>query len=110
MNRQELMDLLADYPVIPAIKNEAGLRRCLESDNPLVFVLHATLNTVSALVDTMKAQHKTVFIHMDLIDGLSQREEAVDFLAKNTRADGIISTKPNLIRHASSLGLLTVQR
>ena len=31
-------------------------------------------------------------------------------LSKHTKADGIISTRPNLIRHASALGLLTVQR
>lgn len=110
MNRQALLDLLAEYPVIPAIKNESGLHRCLESDSPLVFILHATLNTVSGLVDTLKAHGKTVFVHIDLIDGLSQKEEAVEFLAKNTHVDGIISTRPNLIRHAASLSLLTVQR
>ena len=73
-------------------------------------MLRATLTNVSSIVDTLKTHGKTVFVHMDLIDGLSQREEAVEYLAKNTGVDGIISTKPNLVRHAASLGLLTVQR
>ena len=110
MDRKALLSLLEENPVIAAIKNEEGLQRCLEADNPVVFILTATLNTVETMVEQLKQKGKTVFVHMDLIDGLAQREEAVDYLAKQTKADGIISTRPNLIRHAASLGLLTVQR
>jgi len=110
MEKQALLSLLEDFPVIPAIKNDAGLRRCVESENPLVFVLHTTLSTVGSITEYLKSRGKFVFIHMDLIDGLAQKEIAVDFLSQTTKADGIISTRPNLVRHASSLGLLTVQR
>lgn len=110
MNRQELLALLEDYPVIPAIKTESALQRCVESDNPLVFILHSNLSTVGPMTDFLKRHGKTVFVHMDLLEGLAQKEIAVDFLAGTTGADGIISTRPNLLRHASSLGLLTVQR
>ena len=110
MTREALYALLEENPVIAAIKNEDGLQRCLQAENPVVFVLTATLNTVASTVEQLKNGGKTVFIHMDLIEGLSQREEAVDFLARFTGADGIISTRPNLIRHAAALGLLTVQR
>lgn len=110
MTKQELLTLLEDFPVIPAIKTEAALQRCVESDNPLVFILHANLSTVGPMTDFLKDHGKTVFIHMDLLEGLAQKEVAVDFLARTTRADGIISTRPNLLRHASALGLLTVQR
>lgn len=110
MTKQELLTILEDYPVIPAIKTEAALQRCVESENPLVFVLHANLSTIGPITDFLKAHGKIVFIHMDLLEGLAQKEVAVDFLARTTKADGIISTRPNLLRHASSLGLLTVQR
>lgn len=110
MDRTTLYQLLEEYPVIPAVKNEVGLRRCAESENPLVFVLHAALDTAGPITERLKACGKTVFLHMDLIDGLSQKEVAVDFLAGHTKADGILSTRPNLIRHAASLGLLTVHR
>lgn len=110
MDRQTLRSLLEEYPVIPAIKNESGLLRCVESESPLVFVLHTTLGNISSITDFLKSHGKTVFLHMDLIDGLAQKEIAVDFLAANVRADGIISTRPNLIRHAASQGFLTVQR
>ena len=110
MDRTTLYQLLEEYPIIPAVKNEVGLRRCAESENPLVFVLHAALDTAGPITERLKACGKTVFLHMDLIDGLSQKEVAVDFLAGHTKADGILSTRPNLIRHAASLGLLTVHR
>ena len=32
-------------------------------------------------------------VHVDMIQGLSTKRVAVDFIAHNTRADGIISTK-----------------
>ena len=41
---------------------------------------------------------------------MSTRDISVDYLAQNTQVDGIISTKPNLIRRAHELGLITIQR
>ena len=35
---------------------------------------------------------------------------AVDFIAQNTRADGILSIKPGLIQRAKAKGLITIQR
>lgn len=49
-------------------------------------------------------------VHVDLITGLSSKEVAVDFLKNYTQADGIITTKPNLIKHAKELGFHTILR
>ena len=49
-------------------------------------------------------------VHIDLINGLSSKEIAVDFIKKYTNADGIISTKPALIRRAKELELYTILR
>ena len=43
-------------------------------------------------------------------NGLSSKEVAVDFLQKYTNADGIITTKPTLIKRAKELGLFTILR
>ena len=45
-----------------------------------------------------------------VIEGMSGKDISADFLARNTTADGIISTRPNLIRRARELGLITIQR
>ena len=49
-------------------------------------------------------------VHIDLIAGLSSKEIAVDFIQKYTKADGIITTKPALIKRAKELGLYTILR
>ena len=60
--------------------------------------------------DRLKAHGKVAMVHMDLVSGLSGKEVAVDFIKKNTRADGIISTKPALIKRARELDLYTTLR
>ncbi len=51
-----------------------------------------------------------MFIHLDLVDGLASRDIAVDFIRRNTPADGIISTRQNIIRRGRECGLTTIQR
>lgn len=102
--------LLAETPIIIAIKDEEGLAACLASDKKVVFVLYGSVITIPVIVQTLKDAGKTVFVDTDLLDGLSAREAAVDYLRRNTGADGIISTKVALVRHAKSLGFATVHR
>lgn len=110
MTREELIALFNEFPVVAAVKDDSGLQRCLTSECRVAFVLYGDICTVPVLVSSLKETGKVVFVHMDLIDGLSAREIAVDFIAENTCADGIISTRPALIRHAREHGLFTVQR
>ena len=49
-------------------------------------------------------------VHVDLISGLSPKEISVEYLKEHTEADGIISTKPSLIKKAKELGMYTVLR
>ena len=49
MEKAALLPLLEDFPIIPAVKNEAGMKKCVESENPLVFVLHANLSTAAPI-------------------------------------------------------------
>lgn len=105
-----MAELLEQTPVVAAVKDDAGLHRCLACESRIVFLLYGSVNTLAALVDTAKRAEKIVFVHVDLIDGLAAREAAVDYVAQHTGADGIISTKAALLRHAKTCGLATVQR
>lgn len=101
---------LLDCPVIAAVKDEAGLQQALQSECEVIFLLFGTVLSVAGLVQQVQAAGKLAIVHIDLVDGLSQREVAVDGLARMCAPDGIISTKPTLVRRARHLGLLTVQR
>ncbi len=110
MHGYELLNILNNSPIVAAIKNSEGLENCLSSDCSVVFILYGDVIGISSMVARIKAAGKLAMVHVDLIDGLAARDVAIDFIAKNTNADGIISTKPNLIRRAHTCGLLTVQR
>ncbi len=102
--------MLRDDRIIAAVKDEAHLKKALHSDCSIVFVLFGDLMTIDAIVSRIKNAGKCVFVHIDLIDGLSPRDVAVSYIEKNTLADGIISTRPNIIKYAKAHNLLTVQR
>ena len=105
-----MMELLETSPVIAAVKSEDGLKAALESDCQVIFLLFGSICDVDQLVDRIKKKDKTAVVHVDFIAGLNTKEVAVEFIRKNTHADGIISTKAPLVKHARELGLLSIQR
>lgn len=110
MEKRELLELLADGPVIAAVKDEEGLNRALDSEVGVIFLLFGDVLTVGGLVDRAKRAGKRVFVHLDLVEGLAAREISVEFVARNTAADGILSTRAALTRRAKELGLVAIQR
>ncbi|MBR0164524.1 MAG: glycerol-3-phosphate responsive antiterminator [Lachnospiraceae bacterium] len=107
---RRLTEQLEATPVIAAVKNEEGLARALASDIGVVFILYGDLRTIIDIVARVKEQGKLALVHIDLIGGLSGKEISVDYIKEQVQADGILSTHPSLIRHARSIGLLTVLR
>lgn len=108
--KKEFREALEDSPVIAAIKDDEGLKKCVTSDSRVIFILYGNILTLTDIIDTVKAAGKLAMVHIDLITGLSSKEIAVDFLKKYTKADGIITTKPNLIKHARELDFHTILR
>ena len=105
-----LAETLLNEPVIAAVKTDEALTAALASPCSAVFLLASTLLTVDGLVHRIHDAGKLAVVHIDLVDGLSSREIAVDSLNALCHPDGIISTRPTLIRRARHRGLLTVQR
>ena len=105
-----LLNELENNPIIAAIKDDDGLEVCIKSECKIVFVLFGTVTSIPSIIHKLKANSKIVFVHLDLIDGLSSKEAAVEYLKKSTQADGIISTKINLLKIAKQKGFITIQR
>ena len=108
--KKEFKEALEDSPIIAAIKDDNGLKKCLSSESRVVFILYGDICNIADIVDCVKSSGKIAMVHLDLINGLSSKEIAVDFLKKYTHADGIIPTKPALIKRARELGLYTILR
>ena len=49
-------------------------------------------------------------VHADLISGLAAKEISVDFLRRSTQADGVISTRANMIQRAKELNMIAILR
>ena len=101
---------LEDCPVIAAVKDREGLEHCFSSESSIIFILYGDILTISEIVDQVKEHGKLAMVHVDLISGLSAKEVSVDFIKKHTKADGIITTKPMLIKRAKELELYTILR
>ena len=108
--KKEFKEALDDSPIIAAIKCDDGLQKCLSSDSHIIFILYGDICSIADIVDTVKSSGKLAMVQLDLITGLSSKEIAVDFIKKYTKADGIITTKPTLIKRAKELGLYTILR
>ena len=108
---QEFYDAVEANPVIAAVKSDAGLQAAVEMEEiQVIFVLYGDVCTIPEILERIKAAGKKAMVHIDLIAGLSAKEISVDFIARQTRADGIITTKPALVRRAKELGIFAVLR
>ena len=76
MDAPALFDLLADGPVIAAVKDGDGLSAALESSVPVIFLLYGDILTVGEAAARCHAAGKAVFVHLDLVEGLAQKEIA----------------------------------
>lgn len=108
--KSRIMQLFDACPIIAAAKSPRQLERCLSSQSEVVFLLFGEVGTVEEMAARVKAAGKLAIVHLDLINGLGNKEEAADFIKKYTCADGIISTRPQTIKHAGSIGLFTILR
>ena len=104
-----MLPLLERTPVIPAVKEPETLDRALCHDGAAVFLLCGDILNIAGLVDRVHRAGKQAVVHGDLVAGLAPKEIAVDYL-RSCGADGIISTRPHLIRRGRELGMLTVLR
>lgn len=108
MRLSEFLDCLGQNPIIAAIRN-LGWEDALRSPAQVLFYLSADLMTVGQRVREAHEAGKLVFVHVDLAEGVGKDRTGVRFLAQ-CGVDGVISTRPQIIRYGKEQGLLTVQR
>lgn len=108
---QKFYDMVEANPVIAAIKDADGLENCCGLEEiKVIFILYGDICSIEGIVRQVKESGKLAIVHVDLISGLGMKEIAVDYIQRQTGADGIISTKPSMIRRAKELGMYTVMR
>jgi len=104
----KIITCLEANPIIASISDNKW-KQALESPAQIIFYLSANLLTVAEKIQQAHAAGKYIMIHIDLAEGIGRDRAGIQFLAQ-CGADGIISTKAQLIRHAKEQGLVTIQR
>ena len=72
-------------------------------------MLNPNIEDIRAQADMAHNNGKKFFIHIDLAEGIGKDEYGIRFV-KNVGVGEIISTRTNIIKAASKLGVHTVQR
>ena len=101
---------LAERPVIAAVREERSLRAAVDSAAVVVFLLSTTVLNVKQLVQEARQNGRSVFVHLDLMEGLTKDHFGLRWLAETAGPTGIISTRSAALTAARGLGLATVQR
>lgn len=105
-----IKELLERNPVIPALKNDTYLDEAIESGSEIVFVIMANILNIKYIVEKLKEANKIVYVHVDMIEGISSSSSGVEFLMKEVQPDGIITTKHNIVAFANKKGIKVIQR
>ncbi|MBY0596428.1 glycerol-3-phosphate responsive antiterminator [Bacillus bingmayongensis] len=87
-----------------------NINKALTSDADALLLMNGTLSFFIKYRKVLKECPKPLFIHLDLIKGLSNDIEAIHFLKKYCTPTGIVSTKGMSIKAAKKEGLLAIQR
>ncbi|MCF6136435.1 glycerol-3-phosphate responsive antiterminator [Alkalihalobacillus berkeleyi] len=84
--------------------------KLLESSYEYLVILDSHISQLKSIVQMGKRHNKKMLIHVDLIHGLSNDDYAAEFLCQDIKADGLISTRTNVILTAKKKGVLAIQR
>ena len=95
--------------VAAAVRTQEDFLAALNSSVDVIFLLYSNILTVGEHIQKSHDAGKKVFIHMDFTEGIGKDRAGLQFL-KSLGADGILTTKTNMIRPAREVGLITVQR
>lgn len=96
--------------VLPAIRKMKDFERALETTHESIVFLETRLAQLKSLVDYAKRANKKTLVHFDLIQGLKADDYGMEFLIREVKPDGILSTRGNVITLAKKHHLLAIQR
>ncbi|RIU94530.1 glycerol-3-phosphate responsive antiterminator [Oceanobacillus picturae] len=96
--------------ILPAIRKMKDFDFALETSYENIVFLETRLAQLKSLVEYTKRANKKALVHFDLIQGLRADDYAMEFLLREIKPDGILSTRANVISMAKKNNLLAIQR
>lgn len=96
--------------VLPAVRDMKDFEKSLESNHEIIVLLETRLSQLKNLVTYVHRANKKVIIHFDLIQGLKTDEYGMEYILREIKPDGIISTRGNVIGLAKKQNIMAIQR
>lgn len=96
--------------ILPAIRDLKDLDKVANSNYEYVVLLNTHIGQLKSLVKMLHDHDKKVLLHADLVQGLKSDEYAAQFLCRDIRPEGLISTRKNVLITAKKAKLITIQR
>lgn len=106
----EVMEDLKRFPVIPAIRDISRIDAAVSKKSRCIFLLTGNILNVKDIVRHVKSADRRIFLHLDLLEGISKNSMGIKYIAQEIKPDGVITTRANLISCAKTEGLFTIQR
>lgn len=105
-----IKELLENNPVIAAVKDKEQLDAALDSSAQIIFVLFGDVMSIEEISESIDFKNKIGIIHIDLVEGFTNKEIVIKYLKEQTKFKGIISTKPQMAKIAKKYNLIAIQR
>ncbi|RED51769.1 glycerol-3-phosphate responsive antiterminator [Cohnella lupini] len=102
-------DLFKNHAIVAACEFHQ-MKAAIESGAGAIIYMNGDLNDMVSSTFKEYCRQKPVFIHFDLLKGLSNDKESLRFIRKYVAPYGIVSTKSTIIKSAKKEGLVTIQR
>lgn len=106
---RQLLDLLTQTPIIPAVRAPEFLTQGAQAPGKVVYFLFGNPEDINEMASTVVAAGKVPIVNLDLMAGLARDSAAVSYLARRN-VQGIISTHPEPLRAARDAGLFAIKR
>lgn len=101
---------ISNSTILPAIRDLKDLEKVANSNYEYVVLLNTHIGQLKSLVKMLHDHDKKVLLHADLVKGLKSDEFAAQFLCRDIRPEGLISTRKNVLLTAKKAKIITIQR
>ncbi len=102
------MKRLENNPVIAAVRDVNHIDTALNSAVQVIFLMGGSLSNVQETTQRVQDAGKQIFLHVELIKGLGRDSLSIEYLADKICPDGIVTTKPMLLKVAAKYNMSTV--
>lgn len=96
--------------ILPAIQSMKDFDKMLTYSFRYGVFLNLHVGMLKSAFEYARSEKKEMFLHMDLIHGLSNDEHATEYVCQVIKPYGIISTRSSVIKKARQLNVKAIHR